>query len=138
MRSHSTFGWLSAFIAPFIGWALIWLTNLAKRDREVDSAGNPSLRMWSTCVLGVIGGCLFLWFTLKHLGDPFYQRHPENIGVDVFFCVFGFLVAAWGCYSNITLTDTAITARYLPFIKRVYPIADVKAVDPLGKDTATI
>jgi hypothetical protein len=128
----------SSFIQPLISLALVFLASLARRDREVDSAGNPSVRFWSACFLGVTGGCFFLWVTLKNLGDPFHQRYPENTAVEAFFCVFGFLLFAWGFCYKITLTATAITVRYLPFVTRVYPIAGVDAVKSISKRGAVI
>ena len=128
----------AAFIQPFITLALVYLATLARRDREVDSAGNACVRFWSACFLGIVAGCFFLWVTLKNRGDPFHQRHPENTAVEAFFCMFGFLLFAWGYCYQITLTATAITVRYLPLVTRVYPIADVESVKSISKRGAVI
>lgn len=130
----------SAFISQFVLFALLALgaSRLTQRKREVDSAGNPTLRFWSTCFLGLMSGFFFFWVTLKNLGDPFHQRHPENTAVEAFFCVFGFMVAAWGYCYKITLTSTVISLRYLPFLTRVYPLESVDKVEPMAKGNARI
>jgi hypothetical protein len=130
----------SGSILQLVSLAVVVLASnqLAKRKREVDSDGNPTLRNWSTCFLGFMAAIFFLWMTLKNLGDPFHQRYPENTAVEMFFCVFGFSVAAWGYYCKITLTRTAITCRYLPFLTRVYLIESVESVESKTERDAVI
>jgi hypothetical protein len=130
----------SAFITQVVLLALLALgaSQLTQQKREVDSAGNPTLRFWGTCLLGLMSGFFFLWIVLKNLGDPFHQRHPENTAVEEFFCVFGFVVAAWGYCYKITLTNAAIILRYLPFLTRVYPLDSVDKVEPMAKGSARI
>ena len=49
----------SYFLIPSIALALVLLASLAKRDREVDRAGNPSLRFWSGCLMGGASSIFF-------------------------------------------------------------------------------
>jgi hypothetical protein len=111
---------------------------LTKRKREVDSDGNPTLRLWGNCFIGLMLGIFFLWITLKNLSNPFYQRYPENTAVGAFFCVLGFLCAAWGYFCKITLTRSAITYQYLPFLTRVYPVKSVESVESQAINSAVI
>jgi hypothetical protein len=114
MTDQQLFGYILRWVPVAV--VLFVSQQLAKRKREVDSDGYPCLRLWGPCFLGLMVGFFCLWMTLKYLDDPFYQRHPENTAVNVFFCVSSFLFGAWSyCYA-ITLTSTAITRRYLPLL----------------------
>jgi hypothetical protein len=136
MTDQQLFGYILRWVP--IAVVLFAATQLAKRRREVDSAGNPTLRMWSTCFIGIMAGFFWLWTTWKHVGGPYYQRYPDDKAVDVFFCVSSFLLGAWGYCYKITLTSNAITRRYLPLLTRVYPLESVEKVEPMAKDNAKI
>jgi hypothetical protein len=130
----------SGTILQIVALAVVLLASVqwAKRKREVDSAGNPTLRMWSNCFLGLMAGIFWLWVMVKNLSDPFHQRYPENTAVEAFFCVFSFLIGAWGYCYKITLTNTAITRRYLPWLTRVCPIEGVESVESTNAGSAII
>jgi hypothetical protein len=130
----------SSFISSFVLFAFLALgsSQLTQRKREVDSAGNPTLRMWGLCFIGLLSGFFWLWITLKNLRDPFHQRYPENTAVEAFFCVFGFLVGGLGYCWKITVTKTAITYRLLPFLTRVYPIESIETIESKTKGSAVI
>ena len=126
----------SSFLIPLITIVLVLLTSLVKRDREVDPAGNPTLRVWSVCLIGGALSLFFLWMTLKHLHDPFYIRNPERY-IEASFCAFGMLVFGYSLFYKVTLTTTAIEVWYLPFLTRVYPIAGVE-IKSMSKASAMV
>jgi hypothetical protein len=129
-----------SYILRFVPVAVVALVagRLAKRKREVDSAGNPTLRMWGNYFIGITVGFFFLWMTMKCHADPFWRRYPKNTAVLLFFCVSSFVMGAWCYYYKITLTDKAITRRYLPWLTRVYPIERIEAVESTTTGNAVI
>jgi len=136
MTDQQLFGYILRW-AP-IAVVLFAATQLAKRRREVDAAGNPTLRMWSTCFIGMMAGLFWLWTTWTHVDGTYYQRYPDDKIVDLFFCVSSFLLGAWGYCYKITLTSNAITRRYLPLFTRVYPLESVENVEPIAQGNAKI
>ena len=106
------------------GVVLMITLNFLKRDREVDAAGNPTVRMWGPCVLFLLVAGFFLWRTLHHLEEPFFQQYRENSYVDAVFVIVGLLAAVWNYYFKITLTPVGIEYRVL-FATKLYSLPSV-------------
>jgi hypothetical protein len=112
---------------PLILFVIVVLVslNLIKRDREVDSLGNPIVRSWGAFALFLLGVAFWLVTLLRNLGDPFHQRHPENSYVEAACGVVTLVAALLSFYFRITLTADHIELRGIPFFKKSYPLSSV-------------
>lgn len=98
-----------------------------KRDREVDPAGDPAIRMWGPCILFLLIAAFFLWRTFQDLTDPFLQKHPENACVDVLFIFVGLMATLWNYVFTVSLKTGSIEYRVL-FRRRNYPLTSVLSI----------
>jgi hypothetical protein len=123
---------------PFLALALVILAALARRDRETDVEGNPSLRFWSGCVLCWAAGAFFLYEAIANLHDLFHQRYPENTVVEASLSLLSFLGGLWCYFIRITLMSKMIEVRYPLMSHPTYAIADVDRIDHLGRNNDVV
>jgi hypothetical protein len=103
---------------------LIGTLTFLKRDREVDAAGDPTIRMWGPSVLFLLVVVFFLWRTFHDLTDPLLQKHPENALVDVLFILVGLIATLWNYVFTVSLKAGGVEYRVL-FQRKSYPLTSV-------------
>jgi hypothetical protein len=113
---------LAALIAFFA-----FVPHSIKRRRETDKLGNATLRYFGPSLLALFVGLFFLYQAIKNQSTPFYQQHPENFYIELFFCFAGLLVAVWLFFAKATLTNKAIEDTLWPFTLR-YPLDQLTTI----------
>lgn len=108
---------------------VFFLITAGRRRAEVNSNGDPQLRLWGIAGAGLVTAVYFILEGIQKLDDPVSIQNPENLYVIFGLALVG-LIASWYCFTmRVVLTIDSIV-EHMPFLwHKVLPLSTLKSIE---------